>query len=101
MPGPKDIDYEYMAKIEQYRPVGAYYEHSTGDKLLYMQKVDRIDYDLVEAHRLRKEKQLEEELQKLKDERDANKLVERWSNTLTVLWRSLIYHKIKLKHSLN
>jgi len=69
-----------MAKIEQYRPVGAYYEHSTGDKLLYMQKVDRIEYDLVEAHRLRKEKQLEEELQKLKDERDANKLVERWSN---------------------
>ena len=55
MPGPKDIDYDYMAKIEQYRPAGAYYEHSHGDKLLYMKKVDRIEYDLVEAHRLRKE----------------------------------------------
>ena len=38
-----------------------------------MKKVDRIDYDLVEAFRLRKQQQLEEELQKLKDEREANK----------------------------
>ena len=41
-----------------------------------MKKVDRINYDLVEAHRFRREKQLEEELQKLKEEREANKNIE-------------------------
>ena len=73
MPGPKDVDETYLEMIQQFRPIGAYYEHSHGDKLLYMKKVDRINYDLVDAHRARREKQLEEELEKLKNERDANK----------------------------
>lgn len=55
VPHPNDIDDYYWDLIHKYRPNGAYYEHSHGDKLLYMQKVDRIDYDLVNAHRLRKE----------------------------------------------
>jgi len=42
-----------------------------------MKKVDRIDYDLVSAFRARKQAQLEDELQKLKDERSANKKIER------------------------
>jgi len=62
MPGPKDIDRTYLEMIQQYRPIGAYYEHSHGDKLLYMKKVDRINYDLVDTHRERRQKQLEEEL---------------------------------------
>ena len=73
LPGPKDIDENYWEMIQQYRPIGAYYEHSHGDKLLYMKKVDKISYDVVAAHRERREKQLEEELQKLKEEREANK----------------------------
>ena len=44
---------------------------------MYMKKVDRIDYDLVEAFRARKQKQLEEELEKLKQEREANKRIDR------------------------
>ena len=66
MPQPKDVDQAYWDQIQQYRPSGAYYEHSHGDKLLYMKKVDRIDYDLVDAFRARKQAQLEEELEKLK-----------------------------------
>ena len=62
VPGPKDVDDNYMQMIQQYRPIGAYYEHSHGDKLLYMKKVDKINYDLVAAHQERREKQLEEEL---------------------------------------
>lgn len=56
--------------IQHLRPIGAYYEHSHGDKLLYMKKVDRINYDVVAAHRERREKQLEEELKKLKEEQN-------------------------------
>ena len=41
-PGVKDIDENFYGMIAKYRPSGAYYEHSHGDKMLYMQKVDRI-----------------------------------------------------------
>jgi len=55
VPGPKEVDGNYAAMIMQHRPKGAYYEHSHGDKILYLQKVDKINYDLVDAHRMRKE----------------------------------------------
>ena len=77
IPGPKDIDQAFLQIIQQYRPIGAYYEHSHGDKLLYMKKVDRINYDLVDRHRERRQKQLEEELKKLADDREAKNKVER------------------------
>ena len=38
-----------------------------------MKKVDKINYDVVGAYRERREKQLEEELKKLKEEKEANK----------------------------
>lgn len=56
MPGPKDIDENYFQMVQQYRPIGAYYEHSTGDKLLFIKNVDKIRYDLVDAHRERRQK---------------------------------------------
>jgi len=42
-----------------------------------MKKIDRINYDLVEKHRERRQKQLEEELKKLADDREAKNKVER------------------------
>ena len=36
IPHPNDIDDYYWDLIHKYRPNGAYYEHSHGDKLLYM-----------------------------------------------------------------
>ena len=38
-----------------------------------MKKVDRIDYDLVSAFRARKKAQLEEELERIRGDRDAAK----------------------------
>ena len=38
-----------------------------------MKKVDRIDYDLVSAFRERKKAQLEEELERIRGDRDAAK----------------------------
>lgn len=73
LPTKNDIDENFWEMIQQYRPIGAYYEHSHGDKLLYMKKVDKINYDVVGAYRERREKQLEEELKKLKEEKEANK----------------------------
>ena len=73
LPTKNDIDENFWDMIQNYRPIGAYYEHSHGDKLLYMKKVDKINYDVVGAYRERREKQLEEELKKLKEEKEANK----------------------------
>ena len=76
MPGAKDIDQDYFQMVQHYRPIGAYYEHSHGDKLLFMRNVDKIQYDLVDAHRERRQKQLEEELQKLAEDREAKNKVD-------------------------
>lgn len=73
MPTSKDFDPTYWEILKQYRPAGAYYEHSQGDKLLYLKKVDRIDYDCVEAFRTRKQAQLEIELERLRGERGKKK----------------------------
>ena len=62
MPPAEEIDEDYWELIAQNRPSGAYYDHSHGDLLLYMKRVDKIQYDLVSAFKARKEKQLEEEL---------------------------------------
>ena len=46
-----------MDMIAAWRPSGAYYEQSDGDKLLYFKNVDKkINYDLVQAYRDRRQK---------------------------------------------
>lgn len=54
VPTSKDVDKDYWDMLQPHRPNGPYYEHSNGDKLLFLKKVDKIDYDLVSAFRARK-----------------------------------------------
>ena len=77
---PIPVDDTYWSMIDEKRPAGEYYQHSLGDKLLYMKRVDKIHYDLVEADKIRKEKQLEEELARLREEREAAKLAQLQQN---------------------
>ena len=41
--------------------------------MLYLKRVDKLRYDVYEAEELRKQKKLEEELEKLKQERQREK----------------------------
>lgn len=41
--------------------------------MLYLERVDEINYDVFEAEELRKKKKLEEELEQLKLEREKEK----------------------------
>ena len=70
---PPEIDDKFLELIKAQRPAGEYYQHSRGDKLLYLKRVDKLRYDVYEAEELRKQKKLEEELEKLKQERQREK----------------------------
>jgi len=70
---PPEIDDKFLELIKEQRPAGEYYQHSRGDKLLYLKRVDKLRYDVYEAEELRKQKKLEEELAQLKQERQREK----------------------------
>ena len=67
---PLEVDDEFLKLVHEARPKGEYYEHSRGDKLLYLKRVDKLRYDVYEAEEQRKAKKLNEELIQLKLERE-------------------------------
>ena len=69
---PENVDVEYLKRIQECRPKGRI-QMSYGEKLLYLERVDEINYDVYEAEELRKKKKLEEELEQLKLEREKEK----------------------------
>ena len=69
---PENVDLEYLKLIQECRPKGRV-QMSYGEKLLYLERVDEINYDVFEAEELRKKKKLEEELEQLKLEREKEK----------------------------
>ena len=46
------------------KPQKKYYEESVGDKLLYIERVHKLKYDIVEEHKLRKQRAIDIELEK-------------------------------------
>lgn len=44
-----------------------------GDRLLYLSRVHKLKYDIVEEHKLRKQRALDIELEKARQLRDAGK----------------------------
>lgn len=70
---PSKIDDIFAHLIHSERPGGQYYEHSLGDKLLYLKRVDKIKYDLVAAEKIRKQEALDKELAAMREEQLALK----------------------------
>ena len=61
------FDEQYLQLISKVKPDLNYYEQSFGDKLLFFRRVDKLKYDIVEEEKLRKERQLQLDLQKARD----------------------------------
>ena len=59
--------------IERVKPQKKYYHQSVGDRLLYLSRVHKLKYDVVEEHKLRKQRALDIELEKARQLRDAGK----------------------------
>lgn len=55
--------------IDGQRPHGPYYEQVFGDKMLFLDNVDHLRYDIIEQGQIKKQEQLEKQLTKLKNDR--------------------------------
>ena len=53
-----------MKLIRNVRPKKKYFQYGLGDKLLFLEKVDRINYDIVDEERKRKVTEHEHNLEK-------------------------------------
>ena len=42
------IDEEYLALVNKSRPYGQQFKQSLGDKLLFLKRIDRLQYDVIE-----------------------------------------------------
>lgn len=60
------IDDNYLALIRLIRPDKKYFAFSFGDKQLFFERVDKIEYDIYEEDKLRKERHEKEQQQELK-----------------------------------
>lgn len=67
------VDEMFLKLTKRVKPEIKFYEQSMGDRLLYIDMVDRLTYDIVEENRLRKQRQLELEMEEARQLRDANK----------------------------
>ena len=76
------MDETYLYLINHVRPKKAYYHFGLGDKLLHLQEIDKIDYDIVQEERRRKAIAAEEALIKARADLEAQ-----W---LPVLYLTLI-----------
>lgn len=47
-------DDQFAKLIERVKPQKKYYHQSVGDRLLYISRVHKLKYDIVEEHKLRK-----------------------------------------------
>lgn len=68
-----NIDDMFLKLTKRVKPDIKFYEQSMGDRLLYIDMVDRLTYDIVEENKLRKQRQLELEMEEARQLRDANK----------------------------
>lgn len=66
-------DEQFAKLIERVKPQKKYYHQSVGDRLLYLSRVHKLKYDVVEEHKLRKQRALDIELEKARQLRDAGK----------------------------
>ena len=57
-------DDQFAKLIERVKPQKKYYHESVGDRLLYLSRVHKLKYDIVEEHKLRKQRALDIELEK-------------------------------------
>ena len=63
---PEFVDERFRKMIAEKRPKGEYYSQTMGDKLLYLKRIDGLDYDVVEQEQLRLQRKLEEELEMMR-----------------------------------
>ena len=48
------IDPVFFKLIQESRPFGQYFEQSMGDKLLFLKRIDGLDYDIVDEYQKKK-----------------------------------------------
>ena len=53
---------EWKKRLNDVRPKGPYYKQSEGDFMLFLTKVDTLDYDILEQEEVTKKKLIEMEL---------------------------------------
>lgn len=53
------VDGEFLRRVTAIRPRKEYYELTQGDRAYYLDLVHQLDYDIVEAVKIRKEKEHE------------------------------------------
>ena len=63
---PANGDEVFRALIKEQKPKGEYYHQTFGDKLLYLKRVDRINYDVAEVEKIKIQERLLEEFDKFK-----------------------------------
>ena len=67
------FDEEFFKLIQRVKPDIKYFEQGFGDKLLYLRRVDKLKYDILEEQKLRKQRAFQLEMKKARELRDAGK----------------------------
>jgi len=44
------IDPNFLQLVNESRPIGHYFEQTMGDKLLYIKRIDGLQYDILEEY---------------------------------------------------
>ena len=67
------FDERYMNLINRVKPDKPYYQQGFGDRMLYIRRVDKLKYDIIEEQKLLKERNLQRELQRARETRANGK----------------------------
>ena len=59
-------DNQYQKLVERVKPNIRFFEQGLGDKLLFLRRVDKLEYDIMEEHKRKAEKKFLEELEEAK-----------------------------------
>jgi hypothetical protein len=63
---PSSPDKTFKSLIESQKPTGEYYHQTFGDKLLYLRRVDQLNYDVAAAEKEKIEAKMLSEFDKFK-----------------------------------
>ena len=60
------IDEAFLAMVTQARPSGQYFESNIGEKMLFLERMDRLRYDIMDQHMRKKSEHLQADLKKVR-----------------------------------
>ena len=66
LPADPQIDEDYLALVNKSRPYGQQFKQSLGDKLLFLRRIDRLQYDVIEEAQRKKKEILQEEIKQIR-----------------------------------